>query len=93
MARHDDAISLVIQDDGVGITAGPVLGRNFGLAGMEERVTMLGGTVKVASSKNKGTRIEVKVPVTQRAESERGVNRGELRPFLVKRAAAGQEVH
>jgi signal transduction histidine kinase len=93
MARENDAISLVIQDDGVGITSGPVAGRNFGLAGMQERVSMLGGTVKVASSKNKGTRIEVKVPVTQRAESERGVNRGELRPFLVKRAAAGQEIH
>jgi signal transduction histidine kinase len=93
MARENDAISLVIQDDGVGITSGPVAGRNFGLAGMQERVSMLGGTVKVASSKNKGTRIEVKVPVTQRADSERGVNRGELRPFLVKRAAAGQEIH
>jgi two-component system sensor histidine kinase NreB len=93
MARQDDAISLVIQDDGVGISAGPVPGRNFGLAGMQERVSMLGGTVKVGSSKNKGTRIEVRVPVTQRAESERGVNRGELRPFLVKRAAVGQEIH
>jgi signal transduction histidine kinase len=93
MARENDAISLVIQDDGVGITSSPVAGRNFGLAGMQERVSMLGGTVKVASSKNKGTRIEVKVPVTQRADSERGVNRGDLRPFLVKRAAAGQEIH
>jgi signal transduction histidine kinase len=93
MARENDAISLVIQDDGVGITAGPVVGRNFGLAGMQERVAMLGGIAKLASSKNKGTRIEVKVPVTQRADSERGVNRGDLRPFLVKRAAAGQEIH
>ncbi len=93
MARENDAISLVIQDDGVGITAGPVVGRNFGLSGMQERISMLGGTAKLASSKNKGTRIEVKVPVTQRADSERGVNRGDLRPFLVKRAAAGQEIH
>ncbi len=93
MARQNDAISLVIQDDGVGITAGPVIGRNFGLSGMQERIAMLGGTAKLASSKNKGTRIEVKVPVTQRADSERGVNRGDLRPFLVKRAAAGQEIH
>jgi len=93
MARENEAISLVIQDDGVGITAGPVVGRNFGLAGMQERIAMLGGTAKLASSKNKGTRIEVKVPVTQRADSERGVNRGDLRPFLIKRAAAGQEIH
>jgi signal transduction histidine kinase len=93
MNRDGDRISLVIQDDGVGITHGPVAGRNFGLAGMRERVAMLGGTAKVASAKNKGTRIEVKVPVTQRSESERGANRGDLRPFLVKRAAAGQELN
>jgi signal transduction histidine kinase len=93
MARQNDAISLVIQDDGVGISAGPVVGRNFGLSGMQERIAMLGGTAKLASSRNKGTRIEVKVPVTQRADTERGVNRGDLRPFLVKRAAAGQEIH
>ena len=93
MNRDGDRISLVIQDDGVGITHGPVAGRNFGLAGMRERVAMLGGTAKVASAKNKGTRIEVKVPVTQRSESERGANRGDLRPFLVRRAAAGQELN
>ncbi len=93
MNRDGDRISLVIQDDGVGITHGPVAGRNFGLAGMRERVAMLGGTAKVASAKNKGTRIEVKVPVTQRSESERGANRGDMRPFLVRRAAAGQELN
>jgi len=88
-------ISLAIQDDGVGISQGPVAGRNFGLSGMTERVAMLGGTAKVVSAKSKGTRIEVKVPVTQRAPEERGHNKGtELRPFLLRRAAAvGQDVH
>ncbi len=93
MNRVDDSISLVIQDDGIGIKHQPVVGRNFGLSGMQERVAMLGGTAKVASARSKGTRIEVKVPVTQRLDSERGVVRGDLRPFLVRRAAAGQEVH
>ena len=95
MARDADLISLVIQDDGVGITHGPVVGRNFGLSGMTERVAMLGGTAKVVSAKSKGTRIEVKVPVTQRAPEERGHNKGaEIRPFLLGRAAAvGQDVH
>lgn len=91
MGRVGEMLALVIQDDGVGITHGPVVGRNFGLSGMQERVAMLGGTAKVASAKNKGTRIEVKVPVTQRSATERGANRGE-RPFLVKRAAAGQNL-
>lgn len=95
VVRDADLLSLVIQDDGVGITKGPVLGRNFGLTGMTERVAMLGGSAKVVSAKSKGTRIEVKVPVTQRAPEERGHNKGtDPRPFLVKRAAAGgQEIH
>jgi signal transduction histidine kinase len=94
MGRQDDILLLVVQDDGVGISNGPVVGRNFGLSGMTERVAMLGGTAKVVSAKNKGTRIEVKVPVTQRAPEERGHNKGgELRPFIVKRAAAGQDVN
>jgi len=95
IGRKNDFISLAIQDDGVGISQGPVLGRNFGLSGMTERVAMLGGTAKVVSAKNKGTRIEVKVPVTQRAPEERGHNRdGEPRPYLVKQAAAvGHDVH
>ena len=96
MGRQDDLLSLVIQDDGVGITQGPVVGRNFGLSGMTERVAMLGGSAKVLSAKSKGTRIEVKVPVTQRAPDERGHNKGatEMRPFPMGRAAAvGQDVH
>jgi len=94
MARENDLISLAIQDDGVGISQGPVAGRNFGLSGMTERVAMLGGTAKVVSAKSKGTRIEVKVPVTQRAPEERGHIKGaELRPFLVRQAAVGQDVH
>ena len=96
MARDADLLSLVIQDDGVGITQGPVLGRNFGLSGMTERVAMLGGQAKLVSAKSKGTRIEVKVPVTQRAPEERGHNKGaiDMRPFLVRRAAAGgRDVH
>jgi signal transduction histidine kinase len=91
MGRQDGMISLVIQDDGVGITHAPVPGRNFGLAGLQERVAMLGGSAKVASAKSRGTRIEVKVPVTQRSAGERGANRGETRPFLMRRAAAGQK--
>ncbi len=65
MSRVDDMVQLVIQDDGVGFgDRKPVVGRNFGLAGMRERIGMLGGSVQVVSGKNKGTRIEITIPVT-----------------------------
>jgi hypothetical protein len=40
-------------------------GNSFGLAGIKERVGLLGGEVRVASLKGKGTRIDVTVPATE----------------------------
>ncbi len=95
MARADQNIALNIQDNGIGITGtAPALGRNFGLAGMKERVAMLGGTLRVASQKQKGTRIEISVPATEPQEagtapqSAADITR-QLRPYLVRHAAAG----
>ncbi len=91
MSRLDDTVQLAIQDDGVGFgDRKPVVGRNFGLAGMRERIGMLGGSVQVVSGKNKGTRIEITIPVT----SEGGTTpqdqpRTPKRPFLVRKVAAG----
>jgi signal transduction histidine kinase len=42
--------------------------RSFGLAGMRERISMLGGAVKVSSTKAVGTKIEVIVPVPQQCD-------------------------
>jgi signal transduction histidine kinase len=67
MGRETGLIRLVIEDDGQGMAkvSGFTGRRSFGLAGMRERISMLGGTVKVSSIKGKGTRIEVVVPVEQ----------------------------
>ncbi len=77
-ARHVDItlsvveqnLSLVIQDDGRGfgpdkITASAGEG-HFGLAGMGERVKLLGGTVCIQSEPGAGTCIAVSVPYTQK---------------------------
>ena len=63
-------MSLVIQDDGRGfdpdkITASAGEG-HFGLAGMGERVKLLGGTVCIQSEPGAGTCIAVSVPYTRR---------------------------
>ena len=64
MRQDDDIMQLWIEDDGQGMkNAEGWNGRSFGMAGMRERVAMLGGTVEVDSETGKGTRIEVIVPI------------------------------
>jgi signal transduction histidine kinase len=64
MARDNEKVTLLVEDDGVGITKpqGKTERQTFGLAGIRERIGMLGGKVRVVSSKGKGTRIEVSLP-------------------------------
>ena len=64
MTRAEEIVHLVIEDNGQGMeNSDRWNGRSFGLAGMRERVAMLGGTVEVRSTPGKGTRIEVVVPM------------------------------
>ncbi len=41
---------------------------SFGLAGIKERIAMLGGTSRVISAKGKGTRIEISVPAGEETQ-------------------------
>ncbi len=69
MQREAGIVRLVVEDDGVGIfPKSNYRGNSFGLAGIKERVGMLGGEVRVVSMKGSGTRIEVTVPVTSQAD-------------------------
>ncbi len=69
MQREGDSLKLVIEDDGVGIRAvtNP-LRPSFGMAGMQERVSTLGGKMRVVSRKGEGTKISVTVPIPVRTE-------------------------
>jgi two-component system, NarL family, sensor histidine kinase UhpB len=58
-------VKLVIEDDGVGISFKPKAARQtFGMTGMRERMANVGGTMKVTSTRGKGTRIEVSAPAS-----------------------------
>ncbi|SKC38300.1 sensor histidine kinase [Plantibacter cousiniae (nom. nud.)] len=66
----DGWAELRISDDGVGIAdpEGALLGTSpgagFGLHGMHDRVTLLGGTVELTSAAGAGTTVRVRVPAT-----------------------------
>ena len=60
-----DAVSLIIEDDGVGFDAEDASGANdkgLGLVGMRERAALVGGTAEVESQPGEGTRVIVRIP-------------------------------
>jgi signal transduction histidine kinase len=64
---HDDATHLVVTDDGQGFDPAEALQtagtrRAWGLLGMQERVTLIGGACEIASKPGKGTTVHVVVP-------------------------------
>jgi signal transduction histidine kinase len=70
ITREERMIHLVVEDDGVGIQPRSGTGeQSFGLAGIKERIAMLGGVSRVISAKGKGTRIEIDVPAGEPAQS------------------------
>jgi signal transduction histidine kinase len=66
--RYDPAgLTLSVADDGVGFKLPPspdlLTGAgHFGLVGLRERVTQLGGTLEVHTAPDEGTRIVVHLP-------------------------------
>ncbi|MEM7209677.1 MAG: ATP-binding protein, partial [Pseudomonadota bacterium] len=62
---EDDWVTLEVRDDGCGITNLEQSARDtgLGLRNMRERVDFLGGFFDVTSSKNKGTRLIVRLPI------------------------------
>lgn len=62
-------LSLQIQDNGIGFQPKQAQGsRSFGLVGMRERVSLLGGTVEVQGRPGQGTTVTVVVPLTPELE-------------------------
>lgn len=63
-----DMVRLVIEDDGKGFDVSQVVtnkGR-YGLVGMNERVRLLGGYLKLHSSPKAGTQIEIEIPLEKK---------------------------
>jgi two-component system, NarL family, sensor histidine kinase UhpB len=61
-----DGIAATVTDDGRGFDVPAVLGsreRGLGLFGMRERVSLVGGTLRIGSEPETGTEVEIKIPV------------------------------
>jgi PAS domain S-box-containing protein len=61
--REDDALVVRVEDDGVGFSSlAPRKPNSFGLSGLRERASLLGGDARIASVPGEGTVIEVRLP-------------------------------
>lgn len=62
--QHTKQLIVMIEDDGVGISS-KKQGRNggFGLPGMKERISGLGGTIQIHGGEIRGTRLKISLPL------------------------------
>jgi len=59
-----DSFQMVVEDNGRGITNEEISDpRSFGLVGIRERVLLLGGEVEIKGIPNKGTILELNIPI------------------------------
>jgi signal transduction histidine kinase len=68
LAAQDGAVSITVEDDGVGFDAGAVLAYKsdhfgYGLFSVRERLKNYDGTMQITTHKGEGTRITLSVPV------------------------------
>jgi two-component system, NarL family, sensor histidine kinase UhpB len=66
----DDGLYMRVEDDGRGFDAS-LPSRGYGLAGMQERVEGLMGSMNITSAPGQGTRIEVRFHNTEKFKEER----------------------
>lgn len=64
LKNEEDAVILIITDDGIGfdLSEAKKKERHFGLLILEERVTLLGGTLSIKTAPEKGTKIKIVIP-------------------------------
>jgi signal transduction histidine kinase len=63
LMRKDEAAVLVVEDDGKGFDPGEIRPESLGIAGMRERVGLLGGQLRLEGAPGKGTTLAVEVPL------------------------------
>ena len=85
MRKKDDLVSIVLEDNGAGfdpaqVSARRIAGRGLGLAALNERARMLGGTLEIRSQPGAGTKVTCIIPIGHPSMSQLTV---EERGFLL----------
>jgi signal transduction histidine kinase len=65
LRRHDGGLQLTVHDNGVGFDAAKARKASLGLAGMRQRIALLGGKLKIDSKPGLGTLISAWVPLAR----------------------------
>lgn len=70
LAQEGQDIRLEVQDWGIGFEPDSVEKGHFGLEGIRQRVRLLGGRLKIESTPDSGTLLQVVVPIVERKGKE-----------------------
>lgn len=72
LSWHDEAITLMLHDNGIGITDESMLKKDsYGILGMKERAVSLGASLEVRASSGGGTQVVLHLPI-QKISAPRG---------------------
>jgi signal transduction histidine kinase len=66
LSVEDTTLSLTVQDNGQGIRSETPTSNGIGLSGLQERLTIAGGKLKIDSSPNNGTILTAELPLPTR---------------------------
>lgn len=71
LIKRDDQVIMRIVDDGIGFQTDTTKAGSYGMQNIKERALEIGGTLKIVSVKNNGTRLEVKVPLVRNGDESK----------------------
>ncbi len=65
MSKHEQQLSLVVEDDGKGFDVETIKNREgIGLHSMQKRIELMGGKMDIDSAVGKGTSINIELSVS-----------------------------
>ncbi|MEO3946795.1 sensor histidine kinase [Gorillibacterium sp. CAU 1737] len=68
-----DSVRLVVRDNGVGFKLDEVKHASYGLVSIRERVSELGGSLHIVTAPDRGTRLDIRIPLTLETKEEDSV--------------------